>query len=453
MPKIARTFYTIAGHAGFILIIVSIIVPLYVKGVNLAYLFLIGVVSVAVLMPALNYFYNLMARYSFNEAKTFVSPEKLDVIFQAQTVDDLINSSFERMLSLLSTTSGRIIIHNFRSDSFDLYEQSKSRKRVVRNAPIDATDPLIKGLIDGKGIIIRKRLDPRRGYDARLCEELELHDAEIAAPIYYQERFLGALLVGPRMTRYSSHEIELVSSFASKIGTMFMNSFLWRESVEKKDIEREFELGKKVQNNFYPPMSGIMGGYDYALSFPRAHGTYRQFCDLYSEFGDLSLSLFVNTDPTPGSFVFLPSVIPLLQTFFRKGGNPSESVVKTMSSVVERGITDAPLRLAYFKFSGRHVEWARTGYGAPLIFNLATEEALFAHDDGFAGSCDMHRGLLFLIFDEEISQSIGRHYDAIVRELTLHKLGSLRTIANAVAESMFQATKSRHLVGVFRLAR
>jgi hypothetical protein len=453
MRKIVPSLYLVAGHVGFVGVISIVLMPVYILDLPNAYFILFGSVVVIVCLPALNFMYAAIDRYLLDEAKDIVPPEKINVIFQAQTVEALINNAFERMMQLLSSRSGKIIIHNITGDSFDIYEQSRGKGNMLRNAPVSFTDPLFKALAETGNVVVKRKLDPKRGYDARLLDDFNRYDAEIVAPIYYHEKFLGAFLVGGHTSRYSAREVELTRSFASKIGTLFMNSFLWRESLQKKDIEREYELGKKVQSNFYPPMRGTMGGYEYALSFPRTHGTIRQYCDLYSEYGDLSLSLFMNSDPTPGSFVFLPSVIPVVQTFFRRGAEPSEIVIKTMSAIVERGITEVPLHLLCFRLSGRQIKWARTGYGAPLVFNLATEDAHYAPDDGFAGEYQMHRGLLLLVFDEEIYLSIERYYGDIVRELKIHKLKTLQMIADHIAEAVSVLSGKKHLVGVFRIVR
>jgi|GEM_PF-3177898 len=453
MRKFLQSVYLFSGHIAFIGIVTLLLIPVYYLGFTNSYFMLFGCVIVIVSLPILNLLYGLINRYLIDEMKMFISPEKIDDVFQAQSVEALINTVFERMLSLLSSRSGRIIIHNINGNSFDMYEQTRMRKKVTKNVSVSFSDPLMRALAENDEVIVKRRLNPKRGYDARIYEECVRYGAEIASPIYYHDQFMGAFMLGGRSSRYSVQETEIVHSFASKIGMLFMNSFFWRESLMKKDIEREYELGRKVQENFYPPMRGIMGGYEYALSFHKAHGTFRQYCDLYTEYGYLSLSLFVNEDPTPGSFVFLPSVIPLIHVYFRRNLDPSESVVKVMSTVVERGITDEPLRLANFRFCGKDIQWARTGYGLPMLFNLATEDAYFANDDGYAGEFTMHRGLLFIVFDEEISNSINTHYETIVKELKLHKLESLQSIADNIASSITCHTGKSHLVGVFRIVR
>ncbi|HNX58432.1 MAG TPA: GAF domain-containing protein, partial [Spirochaetota bacterium] len=453
MRKIIQMGYFFSGHIAFIGIVSLLLIPVYYLGFSNSYFMLFGCVIVIVSLPILNMLYGLINRYLIDDMKMFLSPEKIDDVFQAQSVEVLMNTVFERMLSLLASRSGCILIHNMNGNSFDLYEQTRIRKKVSKNIPVDFNDPLLRALAENDEVIVKRKLNPKRGYDARLYDEFVRYDAEIASPIYYHDQFIGAFMLGGRSSRYTSQEIEIVHSFALKIGILFMNSFFWKESLEKKDIEREYELGKKVQENFYPPMKGTMGGYEYALSFKKSHGTFRQYCDLYTEYGYLSLSLFVNADPTPGSFVFLPSVIPLLHIFFRRDLDPSESVVRTMSTVVERGITDEPLRLANFRFRGKDIQWARTGYGYPLLFNLATEEAYFANDDGFAGECQMHRGLLFIVFDEQIHNSMNMLLETIVKELKLHKLESLQSIAEQIASAITAITGKSHLVGVFRVMR
>jgi len=340
MNRFHHKIYPLFGHMVFTSGIFLMVFSIHLMGVTGLYFILFASLLVLTGLPLLNIFYSRDDLFRRDQETVYISPEKIDLIFRAETLDQLVSETFEKMLSLFSVSRGIIVIFNIHTQNYEVYRRSKGSGGVVTDSGITRDSSLLKYFSQNRKTVIRKQLDPRQGYDSRIINELETFGAEVAAPIIYGEQILGMLLLAGRAEKFSARDLEIIRSFASKIGIVYMNGFLWKEIVRKKDIEKEFDLGRKMQNNFNPPESGILGGYEFHISLHRGHGTFRQYCDFYSEYGDLAVTLFANDDMTPGSFVFLPSIIPLTQFYFRTGSSPTEVIRKVTDVISRRGIAE-----------------------------------------------------------------------------------------------------------------
>jgi hypothetical protein len=453
MVKFYHRTYSLLGHFVFTIIVFLMVFSMHLMGVSGLYFILFASLVMLTGLPLLNIFYSRQDHLRRDRENVYISPEKIDLIFRSETLDQLVSETFEKMLSLFSVSKGVIVIFNIHTQNYEVYERSGGSGCVLTNPVITKDNPLLKYFSENRKTVIRKMFDSRQENVLQIIEELDHFNAEIAAPIIYSEQILGMLMLEGRAEKFSARDIEIIQSFASKIGIVYMNGFLWKETVRKKDIEKEFELGRKMQNNFNPPESGIMGGYEFHITLHRGHGTFRQYCDLYSELGDLSVTLFTNDDMTPGSFVFLPSIIPLTQFYFRKGASPSEVVSKVTDTISLRGIAEAPLMMSHFHFSDKGVSWARTGFGDPLLYDLDSGNAFLAGDGKPEGSASMGRNLLMFILDEDLSVKSNGLFECALQQIRLNKDRGIGDICIGIASAFGNLSGKNHFVAVLRSAR
>jgi hypothetical protein len=453
MNKFSKKIYPQIGHLIFAAVFFMIVISIHLMSMTGLYFILFASLIVLLGLPLLNILYSLSDNFHGNRETAYISPEKIDFIFMAETLDQLVSETFKKMLELFSVSRGVIVIYNVHTLSYEVFERSEGSGFVVTDPMIARDSYLLKSLCESRKTIIKKQLDPQQGYDSRIINELDLFKAEVAVPIIYGDEILGMLMLGGRAEKFFVRDLEIIRSFASKIGIVYMNGFLWKEAVRKKDIEKEFELGRRMQNNFNPPESGVMGGYEFHISLHRGHGTFRQYCDLYSEFGDLNFTLFNNDDRTPGSFVFLPSIIPLAQFYFRIGLTPSEVVSKVTETISRRGIAETPLKLSNFHFYEKGVSWARTGFGDPLFYDLDTSNAFLAGDGKPYGNAVIGRNLLMLISDEDLSSRENGLFDCAVTQIKLNQGQGIGSICDGIASAFGKLSGKTHFVAVMRSAR
>jgi hypothetical protein len=422
-----------AGHFIFAALVSAASFLVFSKGMRgWDFLLLFGVLFL-VGIPIMNFIYLRSDKIRFPGKDTAVSPENIESLFQDISLDGILGITFERLRAMFGAQKGVIIIFNMQTRMFEQYEQSARGRKVLRDVKISSDNPLFKSLKENNQIIQRKKLDPLIGYDLRILDALDEFGAVVASPIAFNDRFVGAIMLGGRSESFMKSELEIIASFAVKIGVVYMNSYLWKEAIFRKDVEKEYELGRRTQSNFLPPESGIIGGFEYFISSPENTASERLYDDVFSEFGDLSVSVYRNSNMKPGAFVFLPSLIPLMQTYFRQGMNPSGIVQRVSGLAVSRGIVDGHLDIFTMQMSGENAEWSGHGFST-AIYNTADDLFSFggSHE---AGSYSVGKNICYLIMDAEVlSDAENRR---IIHEcFRLNRLKDVCTISRMIVSEL-----------------
>ena len=115
----------------------SVAIPLFFIGFNNEYFILYLTLVCIVMLPVLDYYYSFIRRIGNIQSDKIMSLEKIDLVLAAQTTSQLVNAGIEQILSAFCVRSGKLIIYNKNSDSYDIYEQNGIKKKVIHNAPID----------------------------------------------------------------------------------------------------------------------------------------------------------------------------------------------------------------------------------------------------------------------------------------------------------------------------
>jgi serine phosphatase RsbU (regulator of sigma subunit) len=121
--------------------------------------------------------------------------------------------------------------------------------------------------------ILKKRLEDA----ARLAGE-----DEVFVPILKAKKCVGFVALGEKTygLKYGTEELAQLALFSNQIGVALDNIRLLRENVEKKVIEEELEIARRVQSRLLPPCSPRIPGYDLsAATIPSRHvgGDYYDF--------------------------------------------------------------------------------------------------------------------------------------------------------------------------------
>ena len=140
-----RTIYLVqyAPHLIFVSIVLSIMGFLYVSGLRDSYLILAGTVLYLALLPLYRVAEPYIERFAFGGHARPFSTEFIDVIFQAQTTDDLVNSSLDSILHALDAKSCTLVIYNDREDLFDEYQVSGSSRKAQKTSGRDSAHAII----------------------------------------------------------------------------------------------------------------------------------------------------------------------------------------------------------------------------------------------------------------------------------------------------------------------
>jgi len=89
---------------------------------------------------------------------------------------------------------------------------------------------------------------------------------ELVVPMQIKQETKGLILLGKRNTGedFSKSDIEFVSSVAGLAIISIVNSYLFKEQLEKEKLEKDLELAKKIQQNLLPNKLPVMNKYEIA---------------------------------------------------------------------------------------------------------------------------------------------------------------------------------------------
>jgi sigma-B regulation protein RsbU (phosphoserine phosphatase) len=107
-----------------------------------------------------------------------------------------------------------------------------------------------------------------RGKEGRQ-EALELAGgSEVFVPIIKEKKCIGFLSLGEKSygLRYTAEELGMLSVISNQISIALDNISLLRENVEKKVLEEELQIARRVQSQLLPSASPSLAGYDVCAS-------------------------------------------------------------------------------------------------------------------------------------------------------------------------------------------
>jgi sigma-B regulation protein RsbU (phosphoserine phosphatase) len=140
----------------------------------------------------------------------------------------------------------------------------------------------------GKSVII-----PDVKADPRYVEARRRTRSEMTAPITLNERVIGAFnLESDRPAAFTEADVEVLQFFANAAAISIEKAVLHEELVEKKRIESQLEVARKVQASLLPDKPPALPGYDVAaINLP----TYEVGGDYYDyiEFPDQQLGVAI----------------------------------------------------------------------------------------------------------------------------------------------------------------
>jgi serine phosphatase RsbU (regulator of sigma subunit) len=130
---------------------------------------------------------------------------------------------------------------------------------------------------DARGVHDKERVRKRLEDAARLAG-----DDEVFVPILREKKCVGFVALGEKTygLKYATEELAQLALFSNQIGVALDNVRLLRENVEKKLIEEELEIARRIQSRLLPPCSPRIPGYDLsAATIPSRHvgGDYYDF--------------------------------------------------------------------------------------------------------------------------------------------------------------------------------
>lgn len=105
----------------------------------------------------------------------------------------------------------------------------------------------------------------------------------LCVPIWFRAKLIGILMVTNKKTEphFSDNDMRLLSIIAAQSGQLIRNSQLQQEAIEKKRLEQELELAKKIQLGLLPEKNPEVEGLKVSSFFKPADAVGGDYYDYF----------------------------------------------------------------------------------------------------------------------------------------------------------------------------
>jgi phosphoserine phosphatase RsbU/P len=286
------------------------------------------------------------------------------------------------------------------------------------------------GVVAGK---LRESGEPLRISPSRWPEDrkqLEALNAELLLPLAVQDRLLGFLSLGPKLSEepYSPNDVRLLRSVAAQTGLAIENSRLTEavatEVAQRERLNRELEIAREVQQRLFPQSGPKVPGLDYA---GRCRPASSVGGDYYDFVGMCDGRLGIAIGDISGKGVPAALLMASLQASLRGLAIANPPALSTLMANLNRLIYDASPSNRYATFfygvydpATREFVYVNGGHNAPMVFRgdqvLRLEEGgpvvgLFGPAQYQQASIQMDPGDTLVMFTDGISETMNAAED------------------------------------------
>ncbi|MDY6933355.1 MAG: hypothetical protein SVZ03_03935 [Spirochaetota bacterium] len=385
----------------FILILVFIAISLSNIGLGgiyfVAYFFIIIIGS----LPLLSFIHETIGSVIIPIKFEDLYVQTVDSILNVEFFDEMLRSTFNQILELINARMGLIVFYNQKSDKFDIFYHKNKKRRIIRGAKIELNNILYKLINGPDDIIIKSKLDPSVPFLKAVINEIEKFNGELIVPIYYQETFLGIIVIGDRKRKYSKIEIifmriinwfpipsvtgisekgeeRLLKIFASKIAILSVNSFFFLHFLEKKELEKEYELASKIQKKIFPNPNIQVGRISIIVYHKTTSLTTKEYYDVFTNDkikDEVRISTFRIRENIKGTSVLMPGIQAANQSYARLGFKPSKAVLQLKKMIKDKNLLDNDLMIFHSSLNqnGKFV-YFNNRYTTPMLFNKNSKD-------------------------------------------------------------------------------
>lgn len=309
------------------------------------FFFLFIVIIIFVLLPVFDVLISLTQKLSHKSIRPETFIETIDSIIQLETIDELLNYQFSKILSELHLDEGIIFFHQHNNRQYTIFKKTLHPDTLTRLGKLSTENILLKVLETPQDIIVRSKLGANLSYERALAKEMDKLQVEIMIPMFFSHMLTGAILFKKRKLNYSAEEISGLRIFASKLATLLINSLFWKEMSRKFELEKEKRLEHRVQKSFLPDMKLVLPKTEIAIVFKMTTTLLDRFFNIFSYKGTAYLLSYRFADSEASPLLFLPTVSTLIESYIRRGIIPQQALDLTKTTVTQKMMFDRPPRI------------------------------------------------------------------------------------------------------------
>ncbi len=400
--------YLIAGYTLFLGVLFAIVMPLYKVNLRNEHLLLLIFITSLMLLPFADYIFTKIKIFSDEASIPIIDIETIDLIISINSLDDFLEDKFNTILHIMGVKNGLLLFYDKEHDKYKTYSHVENEKELINSIKIDENNILFKIINSADDVIVKRKLNYAINFEKNIYKEIKKLAGEVVVPIYYQDMFVGLMVLGERKSRFTNEEIKTLKIFASKIAILTINSFFKNEKIKKKSLEKEHKLAKRIQKKFLPKLEIELHNLNSLMFFNSSYEVGERIHDLFENNRELRITAYGIKKTENSPIILLPAVRVLIQSYARLNYSPVETISKMKETMHTRGIISEELDIMHMSIdSNGKMEFYSENYPIPYIYSLkklrqkkfSANSQLILNSDALIFICSKH---LKILIDDNI---------------------------------------------------
>jgi sigma-B regulation protein RsbU (phosphoserine phosphatase) len=293
--------------------------------------------------------------------------------------------------------------------------------------------------------------------DARYVEARPTTRSEIAIPLKKGDRILGVFnLESDRPAAYSATELALIEAFANQAAIALDNALLYEEAREKRRLEEELLVARRIQKKFLPRRDPTVRGFEIAgktVPSKQVGGDYYDFIWI----GEDQLALVTADVAGKGvpAALILAGFRASLITEARDSASPAE-ILRNVSYLLYRSSDPSDFVTAFLgilDIRHRRLTYTNAGHNFPLLFRADGEVVELSEGGTVLGllkeapyeerSVLLSPGDLLVVYTDGITEAFAANGDQFGEERLKELVPTIRTLpAREICEETFRRVRA-----------
>jgi len=342
---VIKKAYTVLVNVSFTALLTAIAYKAKDLDVRVEYFILFIIIFTVVLFPIIDYFINNTPFLKRKKVRTELYLDTIDSIIQLDSIDELLSLQFNKLLSVISLSEGRMIFYDREKDEYTLYLKTLKPDSFTAIEKLEYNNILLEVLNTPQDIIQKNRIGDALQFERRLLSEMTRLNTEIIIPMFFSDILTGALLLGKRESPYSDDDLSALKIFASKVASLSMNAAFWKEMTRKIELEKERKTELRVQRSFLPMANRIMPHAQAVIYFLMSSILFDRFYNLFRYKNSIYFISYTIIRDNRSTLIFLPSLAVLFETFIKSDMNIEQSIYEARQILADKGMYESSPRL------------------------------------------------------------------------------------------------------------
>lgn len=278
----------------------------------------------------------------------------------------------------------------------------------------------------------------------------------LCVPIWSQARIIGFLMMMNKKTHepFNDNDLRLLSIIAAQSGQLIRNSQLQEEALEKKRLEFELSLARRIQTNLLPKTAPINPHLDIASYFNPAEEVAGDYYDYFS-LGDQQIGIVIAdvAGHGPAAALMMTMVKGILHSIVQQFSSAEHSLSEINSIIARIAPREIFITMMFliFDLNQKVLRFSNAGHNPIVHYNSQTRSCQLIELKGCAlnllnkfdyevKEIPFHPNDLFLIYTDGVTEAINENQE-LFEEARLIQV--VEEAAPKSADSVIQNVKSK----------